>query len=98
MANNMSEEQLKAQAEGVCPHCGKRMSKWVASLESSWGVEPQFVCFNDECPYYVKGWQWVESNFNHRASYRHRYNPENGEWGPLPVWSPNALKDGIVEE
>ena len=32
------------------------------------------------------------------ASYRHRYNPENGETGPVPVWSYEALKGDIIED
>ncbi len=80
-----------------CPHCGARMRKWMPPAESSWGLYAQYVCFNDECPYYVKGWDWMKSQFKQKASYRHRYNPENEETGPLPVWSPSALKDGIVD-
>ncbi len=38
------------------------------------------------------------SQFNVKASYRHRFNPQTGEKGPLPVWSKEALKNGIVEE
>ena len=82
----------------LCPHCSKKMLKWRPPLESSWGMEPQLVCFNDECPYYVKGWAHMESNFNQKASYRHRYNPALDEAGPLPVWSDMAHRDRIVEE
>jgi hypothetical protein len=80
-----------------CPHCGQKMSKWVPPPDSNWGPAMQYVCFNDDCPYYVQGWEWMKSQYNHKASYRHRYDPETGSSGPLPVWSAEALRQGIVE-
>lgn len=87
----MENESLK------CPHCGQKMSKWIPNPESKWGHQPQMVCFNDECPYYVNGWEWMRVNFNQNVSYRHRYDPQTGEKGPLPVWSADALRNEIEE-
>ena len=88
----MSNEEYK------CPHCEQEMTKWLANPESSWGFVAQYVCFNDECPYYIKGWDWMKSEYDQTASYRHRFNPQTGESGPLPVWSPDALKTGIIKK
>ncbi len=66
-------------------------------MENSWGPDYQLVCFNDECPYFVKGWEWMREKFQQNVSYRYRYNPQTGESGPLPVFSKTALRGGIVE-
>ncbi len=82
--------------EHKCPHCGETLRKWENPEGTNWSSKYQFVCFNDECTYYKNGWKWMLEKYKVNSSYRHRYNPENGETGPLPVWSENALKDKII--
>ena len=84
--------------KSICPHCGQKMLKWQPPAEAGWGVNPQYVCFNDECSYYVKGWEWMRSQYQQNVSYRHRFNPESDETGPIPVWSPLALRDRIIPD
>ena len=81
-----------------CPHCGARMLKWYTPPDSTWGTPYQYICFNDQCGYYERGWQWMMQQYNKEASYRHRYNPFNGESGPVPVWSSSALRSRIMDD
>ncbi len=37
-------------------------------------------------------------NYEVKASYRYRFDPATGQSGPLPVWSPSAIRDRIVEK
>ena len=82
----------------VCPHCGVKMLIWQAPMGANWGIDPQYVCFNDDCEYYVKGWEWMKSKYDHNVSYRHRYDPTTGESGPLPAWSSQAHRDRIIDD
>jgi len=89
---------MTEQKKDICPHCQARMEKWTPPGDSTWGGHFQYVCFNDDCPYYQKGWQWMMERYQVRASYRHRYNPETGESGPLPVWSSRAMRADIIPD
>ena len=82
--------------EPRCPHCGESLTKWENPELNSWSGEYQYVCFNDECPYFARGWNWMREQFNVTASYRYRFDPATGERGPLPVWSKQALRTSIL--
>ncbi len=86
-----------AKTECLCPHCGQEMKKWGNPEQNTWSGEYQYVCFNDECSYFVQGWSWMMEKYNASVSYRHRFDPETGASGPLPVYSRDALKGNIIE-
>ena len=88
---------LNVVEKHLCPHCGYELNAWLPPDASNWGPAKQYVCFNDECGYYQRGWKWMWEQYNVHASYRHRYNPETGESAPLPTWSKNAHKDRIID-
>ncbi len=82
----------------TCPHCGERLSRWETPPATSWAGAIHLVCFNDECPYFRKGWAHMLEKYEVHSSYRYRFDPENGAEGPLPVWSPEAMRGLIVED
>jgi len=74
------------------------MKKWEIPEGATWETGFHYVCFNDECPYYVKGWRWMRDQYQAHASYRHCIDPATGCSRPLPVWSEAALKDRIISD
>jgi hypothetical protein len=82
----------------TCPHCGSVLDPWQSPDMTTWGGRIQLICFNDECPYYIRGWNWMKEKYNVVASYRYRLDPDTGQSGPIAVWSPTALKNQIVDE
>jgi hypothetical protein len=81
-----------------CKHCQQPMTKMVVPPMSNFESPWMYVCFNDECGYFQRGWDYMESNFGSKTSYRFKTDPFTGETGPIPVWSADALREGIVEE
>jgi hypothetical protein len=81
-----------------CPRCGSRLKKWRVPEDATWDEEFFFVCFDDDCPYYKDGWVWMKEHYNQRSSYRYAVNPTNGASLPLPVWSPTATREMIVDD
>ena len=81
-----------------CPHCNMEMNKWVPPEDSTWADDPfHWVCFNDECPYYVKGWEWMEETQGVKISYRHQLDPRTGKESPLPTKTPTMHRNRIIE-
>jgi len=101
----LSRRELDARKPAVrrtlcCPHCGARMKKWQVpdGPFCQWESEFMYVCFNDACPYLVRGWEVMERQGNGSCSYRQVYDPERDCLMPMPVQSLRTLRDGIVEE
>jgi hypothetical protein len=82
-----------------CPHCGAPLRAFKMPEEGGWQEPCHWACFNNDCPHYREGWEWMWEQYAVKASYRYRVvDPETGRSSPLAVWSENALVDRIVDE
>ena len=91
-------DQTNDKDTHTCPHCDSVLLPWRTPDDSTWGGEIRLVCFDDECPYFVRGWQVMMERQAVSASYRFLLDPKTGFTGPVPVWSKHALKDQIIED
>jgi hypothetical protein len=81
----------------LCPHCGATLLPFQLPDNTGWDSPIHFACFNDECPYFRRGWAWMFDHYGVKSSYRHRVDPVSGTSSPLPVWSRDAIKDRILD-
>jgi len=84
-------------AAQTCPHCGGPLVRWRVPEGATWQAEYFLACFNDECPYYVEGWDWMREQYSQSASYRYAVNPRTGTSLMIPVWSATATREMIEE-
>jgi hypothetical protein len=86
-----------ASSRTTCPHCRAPLARLKAETEV-FGHTHDLACFNDDCPYYVRGWSWMEQHFGVRVSYRYRIDADSGYASPIAVWSPEALRSSILPD
>ncbi len=85
-----------------CPHCKKQLTccnapPFHVGDGLGWGSEYMYICLNDECSLFVQGWQHVETQFGHRASYRYMKLPDEKNGTPMMVASKDAFKGCEVD-
>ncbi len=81
-----------------CPHCGQELKPFSVPEDTSWDEEYHWACFNDECPYFVDGWDWMMRRYSIKASYRYRITrPGSTNCLPLAVPTRSALVTQVVD-
>lgn len=86
-----------------CPDCDKEMTLWeVPPINFSdglgWGTPYLFVCFNDECGSYKKGWDHLAETMEMGASYRCYVEPGQKNFEYMPVFSPAGATGGKLDD
>jgi predicted RNA-binding Zn-ribbon protein involved in translation (DUF1610 family) len=94
-------QKLLETTKPVCPHCGKEMDIWeVPPITFSdglgWGEPFLFVCFNDQCPPFINGWDNMEENYGHKASFRCLNYPFTDKFELMPVFGKTGGEAQIV--
>jgi len=96
-------EKIMSQEKPKCPHCDEEMKLWeVPPISFSdglgWGTPYMYVCFNDNCPQYVQGWENIKENYAHTASYRCINYPGTDTFEYMPVFSPVGATGQIIDD
>jgi hypothetical protein len=96
-------EKILADEKPKCPHCQSEMSLWEVppftfSDGLGWGAPYLFICFNDECPPYVRGWDNLMENYAQRASVRCMCYPGKNKFEFMPVFSAVGARGQIIDE
>ena len=96
-------ERVMAMQKPKCPYCQEEMKLWeVPPINFSdglgWGAPFLFLCFNDECPLFVKGWEELEENYAQHASMRCLNYPGTEQFECMPVFSSMGGQGQIVDE
>ena len=99
MKQGVDERKQEVGKTLCCPHCGDELKKWEVPQHcfTEWPNEYMYICFNDECPYFVRGWDSMAKQMN-PGSYRLMYDPLTDTCQPVPVYNRNTLRDGIMQE
>ena len=96
-------EQYIKMDKPLCPHCDVAMTLWeVPPINFSdglgWGTPYLFVCFNDDCSSYKRGWEHLEETMEAPASYRCYNEPGQKNFEYMPVFSPMGAQGGILDD
>lgn len=96
-------EKILAQEKPKCPHCGEEMKLWEVPPVSfsdglGWGTPYMYVCFNDECPQYLQGWDNIKENYAFTASYRCICYPGTKNFEYMPVFSSQGATGQIIDD
>ncbi len=85
-----------------CPHCSGDLVLCHAPAVHvgdglGWGSEYLFICLNDRCPLFVKGWDYIANQYGHVGSYRYMEIPNSKESYSMMVVGKEAFTGSIVD-
>ena len=87
----MSDMEYKIKEAPTCPHC-KTVMEQMDSRHLDWDSPFLWVCFNNECTLFKKGWNQMMENYGQLVSYRFMIQPQNGAASVIPAFSHEYLQ------
>jgi hypothetical protein len=87
----MTETEYKIKEAPTCPHCKAAMEK-MDSRHLDWGTTFLWVCYNNHCEFFKRGWKHMMDTYGQLVSYRYMVTPDNGTQGVIPAFSHEYLK------
>jgi len=90
------------EEEHTCPHCKTKLTLCHAPPVHvgdglGWGSEYLFICLNDDCSLFAKGWEYIENQYGHVGSYRYMEIPGCKETYNMMVAGRGAFTGSIVD-
>ena len=87
----------------TCPHCKKTLSLCEAPPIHvgdglGWGSDILFICLNDDCSLFLNGWDKIEAQYGHHASYRYMELPGSPEGNCMMVGNADAFKACVIDK
>jgi hypothetical protein len=86
-----------------CPHCKQELSCCEAPPVHigdglGWGSDILYICLNDYCPLFLRGWEQIENKYGHHASYRYMQLPDSNESNVMMVGNSDAFKGSVINQ
>lgn len=87
----------------MCPHCNQKLSCCEAPPIHigdglGWGSEVLFICLNDACSVFLNGWDKIEEQYGHHASFRYMELPDSKEKNYMMVGNSDAFKACVINK
>jgi hypothetical protein len=86
----METKDWKVTEAPTCPHCQAQMQQMDARY-LDWDSPYLWVCFNNECTLFKKGWEHMMESVGQLVSYRCMIHPQDGTKGVIPAFSHDYL-------
>ena len=86
----------------ICPQCNEQLSCCEAPPVHvgdglGWGSDALYICLNDYCPTFLKGWDFIGEQYGHHASYRYMELPGSTESNVMMVGNKDAFKGSLID-